>query len=73
MAKITKKKVNELGGEYLRTKIRDGERNLTTERAFIRYMDAKKEYEQQQSKKTGTFAKKIKRKGSSQIIRKLFG
>lgn len=73
MAKITKKQLNELGGEYLRTKVRDGERSLTTERAFIRYMDAKKEYEKQQSKKTGGFAKKIEHKGTSHIIKKLFG
>lgn len=51
MAKITKKQVNQLGQDYHDSIRRWGERNLVTERAFIRYMDAKKEYDRQQSKK----------------------
>lgn len=50
MAKITKKQVNLLGQAYHDSIIRWGERNMVTERAFIRYMDAKKEYEKQQQK-----------------------
>lgn len=48
---MTKKQVDTLGCQYFKERERWGENNLTTQRAFIRWIDAKGELEKQELKK----------------------